>query len=120
MIYTYSGELTEDNRQQITESVDSFVNLHQYLSVNSLGKKGLSLREVINRGNEIILSNAPTLLKITFKDDKFEIILDVTVKATARIFINKDELALFAGKIIDSNRMSLIAFELGSNGVLLP
>ena len=120
MIYTYSGKLTEDNRQQITESVDSFVNLYQYLSVNSLGRKGLSLREVINRGNEIILSNAPTLLKITFKDDKFEIILDVTVKATARIFINKDELALFAGKIIDSNRMSLIAFEFGSDSVILP
>ena len=121
MIYTYTSTLGEKDLQ-IRDSIVHFKNLYEYTYVNSLGTSGLSVREIIDRGWEIILSDAPTVVRIKFDHDrdKLELTIDHTVKAMEEIFSNDNRLIRKVGDLIKQNKLQLTSFELGSDGVILP
>ena len=121
MILTYATFLDQKDIS-IKETVNNFVADNQYKIVNSFDCNGLTLRQYVNRGNEIILQDGPTQVKIKFdyKYDKLVITVDHTVKAFIEIFTNNNPLVSLVGNIIKEHGVSLCSFDLGSDGVIYP
>lgn len=119
MIYTYASDLNEKDLT-IRESVHHFTSLYQYTSVNSFKTSDLSVREVINRSDEIILSDAPAMITIKFhrSRNRLEVIVDHTVLALDKVFSNENRLIRKVGDIIKQNNLKLASFDLGTDGVI--
>ena len=121
MILTYATFLNEKDIS-IKETVNNFIGDNQYKKVNSFDCNGLTLRQYINRGSEIILQDGPSQVRIEFdyKHDKLIITVNHTVKAFVEIFINNNPLVSMVGHILKEHGITLCSFDLGSDGVIYP
>ena len=119
MILTYATFLNEKD-VSIRKTINNFTSNHQYKKVNSFGANGLSLREDIDRGGEIILQDGPTQVRVEFdyKHDKLIITVNHTVKAFVEVFTNSNPLVSMIGHVIKEHDVSLCSFDLGSDGVI--
>ena len=119
MILTYATFLDEKDIS-IRETVNNFVADNQYKKVNSFSANGLTLREYINLGIDLVLQDGPTqvLIKFDYKHDKLIISIDHTVKAFVEVFTNSNPLVSMIGHVIKEHDVSLCSFDLGSDGVI--
>ena len=119
MILTYATFLDQKDIS-IRETVNNFVADNQYKKVNSFSANGLTLREYINLGIDLVLQDGPTqvLIKFDYKHDKLIISIDHTVKAFVEIFTNSNPLVSMIGHVIKEHDVSLCSFDLGSDGVI--
>ena len=121
MILTYASFLDQKDIS-IKETVNNFVADNQYKIVNSFDCNGLTLRQYVNRGSEIILQDGPTQVRVEFdyKHDKLIITVNHTVKAFVEVFTNSNPLLSMIGHVIKEHDVSLCSFDLGSDGVIYP